>query len=1439
MPSDLSRLLLFQCAMMLVLAAGCGKNNAPGDGPTPEEDMAPTDSDMQDMTSPEDMNPREDMRLPEEDMGGEDLGTPDDTEAPMVSISSGMMADAQGNYTLEGAAMDNVGVVELTYTINGGEPKSLAVDGTFREELTLAQSPSTIVVTAKDAAGLTGTASITVSFEASNALTPSFTITTADGGMMPQRYEHLRFDASATGNPENKSLTYTWDFGDGTLSEASPTSSARHRFTSENTYTIRLTVTADDGEEASAERMLVIADPPAQGTATFIGYITDDDGGTLADVLVRDRDGMTLATTDAEGRFECDVPRGVPGVLALSLRGYTTQSLRFDIDPTRDSQVAYASLKRRSDPIYLEDVAVGGVVSTQDGVQLDFPAGSIVDAETGQPVDGTIAIIATPVDMSSGAASRAFPGTYDGVVEDGVLEPIASYGVVEVELLQEGRALQVAPGSKVTLDIPIDPTATPNSTIPLWSFDELTGQWVQEGEGTVVSRNGRMVLESQVGHFSWWNADVLATGLFTESTFSFFYEDGTPYTPTDTAALEPRLSVITQGAPARPIYRRIRLENGKHILPDPLPMPVGRLADVEAIAHDETEDKLYYAFSPTAITADDLDPEVALTLFEVGGPQLPMHTLPSQDTPDTVNLDTATSTQFYELELASGEAIELAATASGSGRIVVRDPVGEPLLERLVNANTAGDLLFAPDEPGRYIIQVKPDRAAPGVVSIGANVITPPPISPGQVLRDQTLLESFTRDFIITANKNTELYARVIATTMVYWDVKLLAPNGRQLGTFSSYDYGDYHGSFNPIKAPNSNGYRVRVSGSPSSGDGTGNFDVMMSDIESIQGVFTGTASKTIAGFIGDPNDVTRPAKIHRYDFAARADHEIYARLQRIEPPVPNQPHIPDTVGSAPRLVITGANINEDRRVFDPDTNTTHVIARVQGGVPTGTGLIWVSTPEGDQAHYRLTVEQQIKNQMSPALKVGDCPGADVVAFALAMRRIGLDGEITLCETPDPNFPHEVLESKRLTGSLRGEPGKRDTTLINPIGSGFLTLWNTVPTVWENFTIIDDDSHLGGLFSFRLSEAATLRHVRLIREPYDEAVPNYSHVVYVNAVTSTQLPNIELVVEDVLIDEGFGRGFSFGGQLNVTMERVSMGAPRVVGIDYNSFLYGSNFTMIDSDIAVASTTGSLLNYATNGSITIRGNTFRHDNVDNQYAYLMALQSKNESNMRTSITVEDNTFYSSGSSHGGIDIFASGANQDVVFNRNTMIAQGHVPTAAVHSLTLRSGSGSVNHNARVENNVFIGQTEPIKLGDRQAFASMTFAHNSIFAHARSGTAPSSLLSLSGGSGTADITNNAFAIDTPHNRPVARADAGVSVIFTNNLVHNFTSTLYAPAANFTVTGELNMDPLWDLLTLIPMMGSPLLDAGVDAGITEDRDAVMRTNPPSIGAYELAAP
>ncbi len=320
------------------------------------------------------------------------------------------------------------------------------------------------------------------------------------------------FDARATTDPDGDALTFSWDFGNGVRGGGERIG---HVFDRAGSFTVRLTVSDGRGGVAQAERSVAVAAPPAPaGFVDSVVRVRSELGEPLAGVSVALVDGSASATTGADGRATLRTGTGVPLVLRLSKDGYADQVQRLQVPASAEPGFVQVTMRERAAAVTLPDAAAGGTVDGPDGVRVVFAPGSLVDA-AGNPASGAVQVAMTPVDVTE--SPRAFPGRFEGLAPDGEEGLIVSFGVVEVVLRQGGQPLQLAPGRRATLEIPVYASLGTDGqplqagdTYPLWSLNERTGLWVAEGTGTVVAAPGTpegLALRGEVTHFSWWNHD--------------------------------------------------------------------------------------------------------------------------------------------------------------------------------------------------------------------------------------------------------------------------------------------------------------------------------------------------------------------------------------------------------------------------------------------------------------------------------------------------------------------------------------------------------------------------------------------------------------------------------------------------------------------------------------------------------------------------------------------------------------------------------------------------------------------------------------------------------------------------------------------------------------------------------------------------------------------
>lgn len=141
------------------------------------------------------------------------------------------------------------------------------------------------------------------------------------------------------------------------------------------------------------------------------------------------------------------------------------------------------------------------------GMKIEMP-------EDGYQVDGTGAAYTGKVktDMlylnpDNEVFAEMMPGgDLAAVRSDGSDAKLVSYGMVDMNMQgANGEKLQLKKGAKAKLTFPVPEGMNKDlpSSIPLWSFNEQTGLWEEEGSATLQGN----VYVGEVSHFSWANLD--------------------------------------------------------------------------------------------------------------------------------------------------------------------------------------------------------------------------------------------------------------------------------------------------------------------------------------------------------------------------------------------------------------------------------------------------------------------------------------------------------------------------------------------------------------------------------------------------------------------------------------------------------------------------------------------------------------------------------------------------------------------------------------------------------------------------------------------------------------------------------------------------------------------------------------------------------------------
>lgn len=239
---------------------------------------------------------------------------------------------------------------------------------------------------------------------------------------------------------------------------------------------------------------------------TLSGRITDENRQPVTGAKVTA--GSTTIATDADGYFTLRniyVDQNAT-LVKVEKAGYFTGIKTIISEVEKNNPVA----------IELIPKTVAGTINGANGGEVTVPAagGSIrlepngvIDPQSNKPYTGAVTVSAYFIDPSAENFREIMPGTLRGITTNNDETGLQSFGMMAVELNGAGgEKLQIASGKKATLhfSIPAALRGEAPSTIPLWSLDENTGLWKEEGQAT---RQGNEYV-GDVSHFSFWNCDA-------------------------------------------------------------------------------------------------------------------------------------------------------------------------------------------------------------------------------------------------------------------------------------------------------------------------------------------------------------------------------------------------------------------------------------------------------------------------------------------------------------------------------------------------------------------------------------------------------------------------------------------------------------------------------------------------------------------------------------------------------------------------------------------------------------------------------------------------------------------------------------------------------------------------------------------------------------------
>ena len=254
---------------------------------------------------------------------------------------------------------------------------------------------------------------------------------------------------------------------------------------------------------------------PTPLTGTVTGKVVDNNNNAVAGATVRA--GNNSTTTDNRGLFRFNNIQldKYASLVTVEKTGFFKAYRVFSASANNTNFVKLKLVPKAL--LGSIDATSGGSVNLPDNSRITLPASGVVLKSNNQSYSGSVKVYAAVIDPTATDIAQIVPGSFQGNDANNNRVILRSFGMLAVELEgNSGEQLQIASGktAKLRFTIPSSLRSSAPATIPLWSVEETTGLWKQEGNAT----KGGDYYEGDVSHFSFWNCDVSSQTVYLEMT---------------------------------------------------------------------------------------------------------------------------------------------------------------------------------------------------------------------------------------------------------------------------------------------------------------------------------------------------------------------------------------------------------------------------------------------------------------------------------------------------------------------------------------------------------------------------------------------------------------------------------------------------------------------------------------------------------------------------------------------------------------------------------------------------------------------------------------------------------------------------------------------------------------------------------------------------------
>ncbi len=282
---------------------------------------------------------------------------------------------------------------------------------------------------------------------------------------------------------------------------------------------------------------LVFPTPGEVQSIFLIGNVLNVDGEPVPGAAVTCLscvDNITVMTGDSgDFTFESVENEGDQAYLSITNSGNFDSYKRVALV---EDKINFTSIRLRSRSI-IDRISTteGGLIELDNGASLKLSEGGIVNSE-GNTYSGEYNVYFDWIDPTDPNLNETMMGDLSAIDTEGNLVGLSTFGMLQVELrTDDNEHLNLAGNTIAELQFPVPEELLDIAPdiIPLWSYDEDYGYWVEEGEAILF--NGKYT--GRVAHFSTWNVDA----------------------KTDPVSICGKIEIITRGTPIGLSFYDVRL----------------------------------------------------------------------------------------------------------------------------------------------------------------------------------------------------------------------------------------------------------------------------------------------------------------------------------------------------------------------------------------------------------------------------------------------------------------------------------------------------------------------------------------------------------------------------------------------------------------------------------------------------------------------------------------------------------------------------------------------------------------------------------------------------------------------------------------------------------------------------------------------------------------